>query len=601
MSDLVTIRLHPRLSRPLLGLVVLLSLLAPSAGAQGDADSGLFFDTVDVNVINVEVIVTDAEGNPMTGLTREDFELYEDGERMELSNFFAIEGRQTVATETGEILEAGGFVPKPETQRMNLIIFVDDLNLTPQNRNQIFENLRGYLAQNLDPRDRVMLVHSDQQVEIAQEFTNDPSTLGAAIEKIEKNTGRHSVFAVQKASFLRQIDQTPLLTSRPSAPLQAATRDAEFTANAAEALANELRFLAEQSTQKTRQTIAALKTFSDSLAAMRGRKAILYVSDGLPLRPAEPLVQAWLNKFESWALENDETGMVTRLTSLNTTEFDTSQAFNELVAYVSTNRVALYPLSNSGRAVSSRVSAEISGAGASALGARSLDVVNLDNFSKESALLRMAEDTGGIAFTRSSNIGGLIDRIAQDFGTFYSLGYAAPERDTDAFHKIEVEVDRPGARVRHLKGYRQKDPLENLKDLTLSALHHGLGENALDVRLTPGEQSHTKGKRYRVPVMVQIPFEKLLLLPETEHHTGQVTVFVIVQDLETGAVSAAQQIELPIKIRNDRLAEALGQIAAYPLQLDMKKGPKKISLGVRDHLGRTDATVSLEVDVGAEG
>ena len=29
-------------------------------------DSSLFFDTVDVNVVNVEVVVTDKDGNPAT-------------------------------------------------------------------------------------------------------------------------------------------------------------------------------------------------------------------------------------------------------------------------------------------------------------------------------------------------------------------------------------------------------------------------------------------------------------------------------------------------------------------------------------------------------
>ena len=38
-------------------------------------DPGLFFDTVDVYVVNVEVIVTDKHGNPATGLSRDDFEL----------------------------------------------------------------------------------------------------------------------------------------------------------------------------------------------------------------------------------------------------------------------------------------------------------------------------------------------------------------------------------------------------------------------------------------------------------------------------------------------------------------------------------------------
>ena len=47
------------------------------------------------------------------------------------------------------------------------------------------------------------------------------------------------------------------------------------------------------------------------------------------------------------------------------------------------------------------------------------------------------------------------------------------------------------------------------------------------------------------------------------------------------------------------MLEALSQVATYPLELDMKRGPKRISIGVRDHLANVDSTVNLELEVGA--
>ena len=293
--------------------------------------------------------------------------------------------------------------------------------------------------------------------------------------------------------------------------------------------------------------------------------------------------------------------MLRELTSMVSSEYDASNDFDQLVAHLSAQRVVLYPITVAGRHSDSHVSAAFSGAGVSSLGARSADVVSMDNFSNESSLLRMAEGTGGVAFTRSANIGKLIGQITSDFSTFYSLGYSTPEREPGKFHKLEVKVARKGARVRHLEGYRPQDPLENLKDLTLSALHHGLEDNALEMRLSPGEQEPSKGKRFQVPVMIQIPFQKLLLLPEAESHTSQVTLYVVVQDLETGGVSEPQRIDLPIQIPNEKLGEALSQAAAYPLQLDMKRGPKRIALGARDRLAQIDSTVCLELEVGSSG
>ena len=70
------------------------AVLALPLAAQDD--SSLFFDTVDVHVVNVEVVVTDKDGKPAVGLARDDFEVYEDGKRVEVANFFAVEGRRTV-------------------------------------------------------------------------------------------------------------------------------------------------------------------------------------------------------------------------------------------------------------------------------------------------------------------------------------------------------------------------------------------------------------------------------------------------------------------------------------------------------------------------
>jgi hypothetical protein len=50
-------------------------------------DQGLFFETVSVNVVNVDVFVTDKAGNRVRGLTKDDFELYEDRKPVQISNF----------------------------------------------------------------------------------------------------------------------------------------------------------------------------------------------------------------------------------------------------------------------------------------------------------------------------------------------------------------------------------------------------------------------------------------------------------------------------------------------------------------------------------
>src|SRR3954452_3716836 len=78
--------------RRLLTVVLSLSaLVIPSTFAQSHGPLPPLTAHVDVNVVNVDVTVTDHNGKPVMNLTRGDFEIFEDGKLMNISNFSAIE------------------------------------------------------------------------------------------------------------------------------------------------------------------------------------------------------------------------------------------------------------------------------------------------------------------------------------------------------------------------------------------------------------------------------------------------------------------------------------------------------------------------------
>ncbi len=582
--------------------VFLALVFALPLGAQ--EDPGLFFDTVDVYVVNVEVVVTDKDGNPANGLTREDFEIYEDGKPVELSNFFAVEGRQGVVA--GAARDAA---PVPETKRLNLVVFIDNLNMRPESRNAIFKDLRGYLEGNLDPRDRTMLVTMGDTVEVAQGFTNNREQLFATLDRLELQAGAHLRFETQRTMTMRRLQRATL----PSNPEDAgglggaSARNFEAAQDEASNLATDVVNLAEMRLQTVRASVQALTRFTESLAGMPGRKAVLYVSDGLPERPAESMGQAWINKFSDWISAQGARGLNSVRMEMNrlvgSSRYSAKRQLDDLAEAASANGVAFYPISSGGMTRSGgAVSAELGGAAtASGGGAYSQDVIALESQSLESSLLRLAEKTGGLAFTRTTNIGGLLERMVHDFDSFYSLGYSPPHAVDDEFHEIEVKVKRPGLTVRHFGGYREKDPIANLQDLTLSALHYDLEDNQLEVRLEAGEQVRSKNERYVVTVLVKIPFQNLLLVPQAEFHSAQVFLFVIAREEKSGNVSPFRRIDLPVKIPNPQILQALTQAAAYPLQLEMKRGRQRISIGIRDHLANVDSTVNLDLTVGEEG
>ena len=73
------------------GLLVLLTLMVLSAGAQqqpSPLDTPIFRSAVDA--IELDAFVFDAQGNPVTDLTENDFEIIEDGQLQEIASFAVV-------------------------------------------------------------------------------------------------------------------------------------------------------------------------------------------------------------------------------------------------------------------------------------------------------------------------------------------------------------------------------------------------------------------------------------------------------------------------------------------------------------------------------
>ena len=111
-------------------------LLAPALPllAQDPPTGEGFKDSIQVSVVNLDVYVTDKKGQPVTGLKKEDFQVFEDGSPVEISNFFA-ESRGTEPAAPAASAGPGPAAPeRPVSQRLRLVVFVDDVNLSQSNR-----------------------------------------------------------------------------------------------------------------------------------------------------------------------------------------------------------------------------------------------------------------------------------------------------------------------------------------------------------------------------------------------------------------------------------------------------------------------------------
>ena len=104
------------------------------------ATEDFFFETVDVNVVNVEVYVTDKKGNPITGLTKGDFEILENKRPMEITNFYVTEEGRPRSPSRLVLPKPAQDVPGidwpalpviPAAQKLYVAIYIDNFNIRP--------------------------------------------------------------------------------------------------------------------------------------------------------------------------------------------------------------------------------------------------------------------------------------------------------------------------------------------------------------------------------------------------------------------------------------------------------------------------------------
>ena len=332
----------------------------------------------------------------MPDLTKDDFEILEDRGPVAITNFYAVEGRQRVGAEAPSTPQAEPSVPTASREavpliaaedRLHLIVYVDNFNLRPFNRNRVFRRLRAFLRQNLSDQDRVMLVSYDRSLHMRQEFTNQPSKINAAMFELE-DVSAHGVTAdSERRRVLEAVNRAEdvgdaMLQVRPYA----------------ESLYNDLSF-----------SLSAIEEMIDSLAGLGGRKAILYVSDGLPMKAAEEMFYMVQQKFQY-------TPAVTQML-----DFDASRIFRNIGNKANSNGVTFYAIDAAGLRVSTASSVEMSPDGGGIEGmATDIDTSYRQNI--QEPLRFLADVTGGRAIINTNDICDDLLKIKADFDSYYSLG-----------------------------------------------------------------------------------------------------------------------------------------------------------------------------------
>jgi VWFA-related protein len=378
--------LRPRLA---IGLVLPSALLA-AEGVEPPAVSSR------VEVVRVDVTVTDLKGRPVPDLSPDDFEVREDAEPRAITHFtYVVVGTDVPAssagsaTHTAPAAEPAGSSPARARQRRVLAFVADDLNLSRPSISRVRDLLKRFVQRSLRPDDLVGLFLTSAPPATVTLGSDGPALL-ARITGLKWNvqSGRE-----------RQVDPIQVGLTAPITVGRDLDRRRAFLLAAA--------------------SLDALQSVVKALEPIDGRKTVIFLSDGLKVGRStsafDRLVDAasGANRSSLVVYTLDPRG-VTPL-NFEADDFDNDPGFQETIREELEWREASFDLDHDG-------------------------------------LERLAEATGGLFIHDTAPDKGLARALLDQSG-YYLLGYVTAGGGEPRFHRVGVTVRRPGLRVRARSGY----------------------------------------------------------------------------------------------------------------------------------------------------
>ncbi|MFL6215092.1 MAG: VWA domain-containing protein [Blastocatellia bacterium] len=521
----------------ILFLVTLLALSNASTYSQDKSDK----DNVKLRaeLVQIDVIVTDQNKKLVRGLTREDFELLDNGKPQAITNFVfedsqakGAEPGATTAPPTSRALAPG------ELKRVMAFV-VDTLHMKQENVYAARRLLADFVDNRMQPGDLVLIIATAGGSGLTQQFTSDRRLLKRAIDRLHpiyftRETAPHRTLEARNPGLTRDRGQTRTVPGGLSMP------DAGLTHNADDVDPLEMA--------DVRTTLSTMDEMIRALGKIPGRKLGVLISEGLRM-----------DAVHAWPFLADTTALAARA------------------------NVVFYTIDPRGLEYEGLAADDDSTALAAAFGVSVSDVAGLVGASRkldfvetQESLKRIAYDTGGTFFGNNNDIKRGLDNLLDENAAYYMLGFQPEGRAWDGkYHKIKVAVrNRPDLTVAYRKGYLAKSdkaatPLSTNPDVAeaLDAISSPFVHRDIDLRLTPLYVFNPQGEAV-VTGLLHIDASKLQFKQVNGNYQSLLEQVGYIYDANGKAVDTfANQVSLDLKPETYQTVLKRGLVATRQLRL----------------------------------
>src|SRR4051812_45591271 len=387
---------------------------------------------VQVDLVTSDIIVRDDKGNFIPDLKKDEFEIFEDGVKQDITSMTVVTGgRVTNVLAAPPPPPPEGIIlppPKPRTDVSGRIFlfFVDDLHLQFHNTGRIRDLFKKISKELVHDGDMFGIVSSGPS-SIAIDMTYDKSRLEEAIKKIAGNELKPS-----------DIIQGPSGAQGPS--------EVRYRAHVAFSTVNDILQNLEQGHNR--------------------RKALVYVSDGYDFNPFQdarlgtmdpnsPFAQNEFARQQNQMRSSDDTSSpqtdpLTQQQKQNEefADADLARELGELTRQANRANVTMYTIDPRGLVGMGDIDEQV-------------DPQQWNEFVRKSqdSLRVIAEETGGIAVVNQNDFSKALKRIDAETSDYYVLGYYSKNPDaTKRRRQVEVKITRKSANAWFRKEYVLKPP-----------------------------------------------------------------------------------------------------------------------------------------------
>ena len=180
----------PLPNKPFQVLAALAAVLLVASAAESQIPE--LVEVIEVRVVDVDVIVTDATGRPVSGLSADDFELLVAGKPTEIGYFTAIDGGRVIPSSRApealrEPPQISTVLPTSvdDPDKPFLAVVYDGQRLRPGEARRALEELRERLDELLAATRGVLVVRQGWELTVEQTMTRDRDLLLAAFDRLE--------------------------------------------------------------------------------------------------------------------------------------------------------------------------------------------------------------------------------------------------------------------------------------------------------------------------------------------------------------------------------------------------------------------------------